>query len=195
MPISSLKSQVPNYMALLEIKKFGCPTLRKKGTPVSAVTDDIKELVDDMFETMYEAEGIGLAAQQVGFTERLLVLDVCPHEPTAEPLVVINPEILRAEGEFVGEEGCLSLPGISGEVKRPAQVRLRALGLDGQSFEMNLDGIWAKALQHEIDHLDGMLVLERFSAIRRNLLRGQLRKLQKEGKNQAPGLTYVEKVG
>lgn len=181
-------------MALLEIKKFGCPTLRKKGIPVLAVTNDIKQLVDDMFETMYEAEGIGLAAQQVGFTERLLVLDVRPHEPTETPLVVINPEILWAEGEFVGEEGCLSLPGISGEVKRPAQVRLRALGLDGQFFEMDLDGIGAKALQHEIDHLDGVLVLEHFSAIKRNLLRGQLRKLQKEGKNQTLGLAYVERV-
>ncbi len=178
-------------MALLEIKKFGCSTLRKKGTPVLAVTDEIKQLVDDMFETMYEAEGIGLAAQQVGLTERLLVIDVRPHEPTAEPLVVINPEILWAEGEFVGDEGCLSLPGIAGEVKRPAQVRLRASGLDGELFEMDLDGIGAKVLQHEIDHLDGVLVLEHFSSIKRNLLRGQLRKLQKEGKSQELGFTYL----
>lgn len=186
-----LKSYI--VMALLEIKKFGCATLRKKATPIHEVNDDVRQLIDDMFETMYDAEGIGLAAQQVGFTERLLILDVRPHDPTSEPLVFINPEILWAEGEFVGEEGCLSLPGIAGEVKRPAQVRVRALDRDGREFEMNLDGMGAKALQHEVDHLDGVLVLEHFSAIKRNLLRGQLRRLQREGKQQALGLTHVEK--
>ena len=178
-------------MALLEIKKFGCPTLRQKASPVQDVNDDLRRLVEDMFETMYDAEGIGLAAQQVGFTERLLILDVRPHDPSKQPLVFINPEILWAEGEFVGEEGCLSLPGIAGDVKRPAQVRVRALDRDGQEFEMDLDGIGAKALQHEIDHLDGVLVLEHFSAIKRNLLRGQLRRLQREGKAQALGLTQL----
>ena len=179
-------------MALLEIKKFGCPTLRKKATLIPEVNDDLRQLVEDMFETMYDAEGIGLAAQQVGFTERLLVLDVRHHDPTSEPMVFINPEILWAEGEFVGDEGCLSLPGVSGDVKRPAQVRVRALDRDGQEFEMDLDGIGAKVLQHEIDHLDGVLVLEHFSAIKRNLLRGQLRRLQREGKEQALGLSHIE---
>ena len=180
-------------MALLEIKKFGCATLEKKATPVGDLTDDLKQILEDMFETMYAAEGIGLAAQQVGLTERLLVLDVRPHDPTSEPLVFINPKILWTEGEFIGEEGCLSLPGIVGDVKRPAQVQVRALDWDGQEFEMDLDGIGAKALQHEVDHLDGVLVLKHFSAIKRNLLRGQLRKLQKEGKQQTPGMAYVEK--
>ena len=180
-------------MALLEIKKFGCATLRKKASPVDDITDGLRQILDDMFETMYDAEGIGLAAQQVGLIERLLVLNVRPHDPSSEPLVFINPEILWAEGEFIGEEGCLSLPGIAGDVKRPAQVSVRALDRDGQQFEMDLEGIGAKALQHEVDHLDGVLVLEHFSAIKRNLLRGQLRKLQKEGKQQPPGLAYVEK--
>ncbi len=178
-------------MPLLEIKKFGCPTLRKKATPIGDVTADVQQLIEDMFETMYAAEGIGLAAQQVGFTGRLLVLDVRPREPMSEPLVCIDPKILRTEGEGTGEEGCLSLPGIVGDVKRPAQIRMRARNENGQVFEMDLDGIAARALQHEIDHLNGVLIVEHFSAIKRNLLRGQLRKLQREGKQQAPGLTYV----
>ena len=178
-------------MALLEIKKFGCSTLRKKAAPIRDLTDDVRQLVEDMFETMYEAEGVGLAAQQVGFTGRLLVMDVRPREPMSEPLVFINPEILWTEGECIGEEGCLSLPEIVGDVKRPAQVQVRARNEKGSVFEMTLNGIAAKALQHEIDHLDGVLILEHFNAIKRNLLRGQLRKLQREGKKQAPGLTYV----
>ncbi|MBT3604427.1 MAG: peptide deformylase [Candidatus Latescibacteria bacterium] len=180
-------------MALLEIKKLGCATLRKKATPFQDVTDETRKLVQDMFETMYEAEGIGLAANQVGVTERILILDVRPHHPESESMVFINPEIIWSAGEFTGEEGCLSLPGISGEVKRPAQVRVRALGDDGEAFEMELDGMGAKALQHEVDHLDGVLVLEHFSVIKRNLLRNQLRKLQKEGKNQTLNLKYIER--
>lgn len=178
-------------MALLEIKKFGCATLRKKATPVESVTDKTRQLVQDMFETMYDAEGIGLAANQIGATQRVLILDVRPHHPESEPMVFINPEIIWTAGEFTGEEGCLSLPGISGEVTRPAQVRVRALGDDGQPFEMELDGMGAKALQHEVDHLDGVMVLEHFSVIKRNLLRNQLRRLQKEGKNQTLGIKYI----
>ena len=179
-------------MALLEIKKLGCATLRKKATPVAEVTDETRQLIKDMFETMYEAEGIGLAANQIGVTERLLILDVRPHHPELAPMVFINPEIVWSEGELTGEEGCLSLPGISGEVTRPAQVRVRALDETGASVEMDLDHMAAKALQHEIDHLDGVLVLEHFSVIKRNLLRNQLRKLQKEGKNQTLNLRYLE---
>lgn len=181
-------------MALLEIKKLGCATLRKKATPVQEVTDETRQLLQDMFETMYEAEGIGLAANQVGSTERLLVLDVSPHDPESDQMVFINPEILWSAGEYTGEEGCLSLPGVSGEVTRPAQVRVRALNENGESFEMELDGMGAKALQHEIDHLDGVLVLEHFSVIKRNLLRNQLRRLQKEGKNQTLGVKYLERT-
>lgn len=178
-------------MALLEIKKFGCPTLKKTCSVVGVVTDDMRRLIDDMYETMYEAEGIGLAAPQVGVTERLLVLDVRPLDPGATPQVFINPEILWSAGEWVGEEGCLSLPGVAGDVKRPAQVHVRALDQDGKPFEVRLEGIGAKALQHEVDHLDGILVLDRFSTIKRNIIRGQLRKLQRTGKQQALGLTYV----
>lgn len=177
-------------MALLEIKKFGCPALRQKATPIRDITDEIQQLVEDMFATMYAAEGVGLAAQQVGFTERLLVLDVRPRDPMSEPLVFINPEVLWTEGDHIGEEGCLSLPGIAGDVRRPARIGVRALDGNGRKFEMDLDGIVAKVLQHEIDHLNGVLIVEHFNAIKRNLVRGQLRKLQREGKRQALGLRY-----
>ena len=177
-------------MALLEIKKFGCPVLRQKATPIRDITDEIQQLIKDMFAAMYAAEGVGLAAQQVGFTERLLVLDVRPRDALSEPLVFINPEILWTEGEHIGEEGCLSLPGIAGDVRRPARIGVRARDGNGREFEMDLDGIVAKVLQHEIDHLDGVLIVEHFNAIKRNLVRGQLRKLQREGKRQALGLTY-----
>ena len=177
-------------MALLEIKKFGCPVLRQKATPIRDITDEMQQLIEDMFATMYAAEGVGLAAQQVGFTERLLVLDVRPRDALSEPLVFINPEILWTEGEHIGEEGCLSLPGIAGDVRRPARIGVRARDGNGREFEMDLDGIAAKVLQHEIDHLDGVLIVEHFNAIKRNLVRGQLRKLQREGKRQALGLTY-----
>ena len=177
-------------MALLEIKKFGCPVLRQKATPIRDITDEMQQLIEDMFATMYAAAGVGLAAQQVGFTERLLVLDVRPRDALSEPLVFINPEILWTEGEHIGEEGCLSLPGIAGDVRRPAQIGVRARDGNGREFEMDLDGIVAKVLQHEIDHLDGVLIVEHFNVIKRNLVRGQLRKLQREGKRQALGLTY-----
>ena len=149
------------------------------------------QLVEDMFETMYESEGVGLAAQQVGYTGRLLVLDVRPRDPMSEPLVFINPEILWSEGECAGEEGCLSLPEIVGDVKRPAQVRVHALNENGSAFEITLDGIAAKALQHEIDHLDGRPHPRTFQRNQTQFVARSLRKLQREGKKQAPGLTYV----
>ncbi|MCZ6634658.1 MAG: peptide deformylase [bacterium] len=182
-------------MVVLEIKKFGCPVLRKKGAPVEVVTDETRKLIDEMFETMYAEEGIGLAAPQVGVSWRLVVLDVGPHDLSVKPMVLINPDVIWTAGEFVGEEGCLSLPGIAGDVKRPAQVRVSALDRDGSAFEVALDGIAAKAVQHEIDHLNGVLVVDHFSTIRRNLLRGQLRRLQREGKRQDPASRHVEKAG
>lgn len=178
-------------MALLEIKKLGCETLKAAADPVETVDDDVRRLVDDMFETMYAAEGIGLAAPQVGVRQRVVVLDVSPSEPGFEPRVLINPRVVWTAGEVVGEEGCLSLPGVAGDVKRAAQVRIEAMDRDGNVQTMEFDGIASRAAQHEIDHLDGVLVIERFSGIRRNLLRNQLRKLRREGLKQAPGRVEV----
>jgi peptide deformylase len=176
-------------MALLEIKTFGCPVLREKASPVPAITDEIRTLIEDMFETMYAAEGIGLAAPQVGVSARLLILDVSPSDPEAVPTILINPEIVSKDGEITGEEGCLSLPGVAGDVKRSAEITIRALNGDGQSVEYEMSNIHARAAQHELDHLDGILVTDHFSTIKRNLVRGQLRKLKRVGIQQAPELT------
>lgn len=176
-------------MALLEIKKLGCATLKTKADPVESVSDNVRQLVGDMFETMYAAEGIGLAAPQLGVSQRIVVLDVGPSDPGFVPRTLINPRVVWTAGEVVGEEGCLSLPGIAGDVKRAAQVRIEALDQVGDLQTMEFDGIAARAVQHEIDHLDGILVIERFSAIRRNLLRNQLRKLRREGLRQSAGPT------
>ena len=178
-------------MSLLEIKTFGCPVLRQKASSVEEVTDDIRSLVQEMFETMYAAEGIGLAAPQVGMSIRLLIMDVSPSDPEATPTVLVNPEIVSADGEITGEEGCLSLPGVSGEVKRHANIAVRALDENGCSVEYELSEIHSRVAQHEVDHLDGTLVTDHFSTIKRNLLRGQLRKLKREGVRQTPGLMYT----
>lgn len=178
-------------MALLEIKLFGCPTLRRKTDPVPEVTDEVRRLADDMHETMYAAEGIGLAAPQVGVLQRLLVMDVTPQDPSATPMVLINPEILESDGRVVGEEGCLSIPGVSGDVQRAEHVCVRALDREGQAIEVTLSGIAGRVAQHEIDHLEGVLVTDHFSTIRRNLLRSQLRKLKREGSRQDPGLIHA----
>ena len=174
-------------MAILEIKKFGSSVLRKRTAPVEKVTEETRRLIDDMFETMYAAEGIGLAAPQVGVSQDLIVVDVSPHDPSAERLALVNPEIVSEEGEVVGEEGCLSFPGITGDVKRAETVRVRALDREGQRFEAPMEGIAARVVQHEIDHLRGILVVDRLSTVKRSLLRGQLRRLKKEGGRQAQG--------
>ena len=181
-------------MALLEIKKLGCPILKLAAEDVSAVTDAVRQLVDDMFDTMYAAEGIGLAAPQVGASDRIVVLDVSLSFPGFEPRALINPRIVCEAGEIVGEEGCLSLPGIEGDVKRAAQVKIEALDRNGELQSMDFEGIASRAAQHEIDHLDGVLVIERFSMIRRNLLRNQLKKLRREGVRQDPSVVAASTV-
>jgi peptide deformylase len=180
-------------MALLEIKLFGCPTLRRKTEPVPEVTPEVRKLVDDMFETMYDGEGIGLAAPQVGVLDRVLVMDVTPQDPATTPMALINPEILESDGQVVGEEGCLSIPGVSGDVKRAEHVCIRALDREGKPVEVTLSGIEGRVAQHEIDHLEGILVTDHFSAIKRNLLRSQLRKLKRQGTRQETGLVYASK--
>lgn len=178
-------------MALLEIKLFGCPTLRRKTEPVPEVSAEVKTLTDNMYETMYEAEGIGLAAPQVGVLQQVLVMDVTPQDPSSTPMVLINPEILEADGQVSGEEGCLSIPGVAGDVKRAEHVCIRASDRDGQQVELTLSGIAARVAQHEIDHLQGILVTDHFSVIKRNLLRSQLRKLKREGTRQTLDLVYA----
>ena len=149
-------------MSILDIRVLGDPILRQDTTPVGAITDDLRALARDMFETMRVAKGIGLAAPQVGRSERMAVVDVDDN-----PLVIINPEVVFAEGKAKAEEGCLSIPDVYGDVERPAKVRVRATDLDGKTIEIDADGLFARCLQHEIDHLHGKLFLDYLSMLKR----------------------------
>ncbi len=149
-------------MALLDIHLLGSPVLRERTAPVDAVTDEVRRLADDMFETMHAAKGIGLAAPQVGRRERLFVAEVDERR-----VVLVNPEIVLAEGKSKGEEGCLSIPEVFGDVERPARVVVRGLGADGAPVEVDATGLLARCLQHELDHLDGRLFLDHLSMFKK----------------------------
>ncbi len=162
-------------MAVLSILEFPDPRLRTVAKPVSEVDDKLRQLADDLLETMYEASGIGLAATQVNIHRRILVMDVS--ETRDEPQVFINPQISVLDETLGGyDEGCLSVPGFYEEVQRPRHIRVRALGLDGETFEKELDGLAAVCLQHEIDHLDGKLFVDYISPLKRQRIRRKLEK-------------------
>ena len=149
-------------MSILDIRVLGDPILRQNTVPVKEITDELRALVADMFDTMHHARGIGLAAPQVGRTERLAVVEI-----EGEPLVVINPEIVETSGKDKAEEGCLSIPDIYADVERPKNVVVRAMDLDGNSYEVEATDLLARCLQHEIDHLDGKLFLDYLSVLKR----------------------------
>ena len=164
-------------MARLPIIEFPDPRLRTVARSVKEVDTRLRQLIDDMFETMYAAPGIGLAATQVDVHERLLVLDVS--EDKGDPMVFINPEVLEAEGSQVYQEGCLSVPGIYADVKRAEKIRVRALDRDGQPFEVSADGLLAVCIQHEMDHLAGKVFVDYLSPLKRELVRKKLAKQRK----------------
>jgi peptide deformylase len=164
-------------MAKLPILEFPDPRLRTVAKPVARVDDALRQRIDDMFETMYAAPGIGLAATQVNFHQRLLVLDVS--EDQTRPMVFINPEILTKDGSQVYQEGCLSVPGIFADVTRYDRVTVRALDRDGQAFEIEAVGLLAVCIQHEIDHLDGKVFVDYLSPLKRELVRKKLAKQRK----------------
>jgi peptide deformylase len=166
-------------MAVREIKKYPDPVLRKKTASVGAIDEDLCRLIDDMVETMHAAPGVGLAANQVGVPLQIAVIDIGDHEEEGKkrPLVVlINPEIVSQEGAVVAEEGCLSVPDFTEKVKRAARVKVRARDRAGKTFELEADGLMAKALQHEIDHLNGILFIDRLSPIKKSIFRRKLKK-------------------
>ncbi len=170
-------------MAKLEILEFPDTRLRTVAKPVERFDADLRRLVDDMVETMYEARGIGLAATQVNVHQRLLVLDVS--EDQDQPRVYINPEIVAREGEETCEEGCLSVPGIYAEVSRARKIRVVARTIDGDTFEEDLDGLHAVCVQHEIDHLDGKLFVDYLSPLKRRMVAKKLEK-QRKSAGQKP---------
>jgi len=170
-------------MALLPIITAPDPRLKTVSEPVAEVDDEIRALVSDMFETMYDAPGIGLAAIQVGIQKRILVMDVIgkdSKEGDPEPIAIINPEIAWvSDDDAVYEEGCLSVPQHYADVVRPAEVKVKYLDLDGEQQELHADGLLATCVQHEMDHLDGILFVDHLSALKRNMI---LRKLLKNKK-------------
>jgi peptide deformylase len=173
--INSFKS---GFMALLQILRYPDPRLHKKAAPIAQVDAKIRQLAADMAETMYAAPGIGLAASQVDRHVRLIVIDVS--EDKSQLLTLINPELLEKSGECDGEEGCLSVPGIYETVKRASHVRVRALGLDGQAFEMEADDLLAVCIQHEMDHLEGKVFVEYLSRLKQTRIKSKLQKQARE---------------
>ena len=164
-------------MALLPIIEFPDPRLRTVAKPIAQVDAALRQLIDDMFETMYEAPGIGLAATQVNVHQQLLILDVS--EDKSQPMVFINPEILSSEGSQTYQEGCLSVPGIFADVKRADKITIKALDRDGKSFELAADGLLAVCIQHEMDHLAGKVFVDYLSPLKRELVKKKLAKQRK----------------
>ena len=185
-------------MPLLNILTYPDPMLRKKCDPVEEIDDDLIQLLDDMADTMYEAPGVGLAASQVGITKRVIVADIKPRERAEESteeqeillpldrselIELINPEIVFSDGEITGEEGCLSIPGFVSDVKRKYQVVVQGYDRDGEPIEIECEDLLARVFQHEIDHLDGILFIDRLGRLKRELLKKKIEKaLGKEEK-------------
>ena len=169
-------------MALLEIRKFPAPVLKRKAEPVSAFDEDLQKLIDDMVETMYAAPGVGLAAPQVGVSKRLAVVDISSRDEKHPLIVLINPFIVRTDGEIEFEEGCLSIPEYTAKVKRSENLIVRAHDRAGTEVEIEAGGLLAIALQHEIDHLDGLLLIDRISPIKREFFKKRFKKVQKTEK-------------
>jgi len=173
-------------MALLPILTAPDPRLKKKSKPVETVDAEIVRLMDDMLETMYAAPGIGLAAPQVGVLKRVIVLDIEREDVKTGPLFMANPEIVEASDEDATyEEGCLSVPDHYSDVARPTHVRVRFLDREGKTQEMTCDGLLATCVQHEIDHLDGVLFIDHISSLKRNMILRKLLKARKDAEREA----------
>ena len=167
-------------MSLLDIYVLGAAVLRHETELVPAVTDEHRRLIDDMFETMYAAEGVGLAAPQIGVLQRVVVVDTSGPDEDVKPFAMINPEILETEGTMKYREGCLSVPGEAEEVKRAARVKVRFLDRDGNPVEMEATGLTAVCIQHECDHLNGVLFVDYLSALKRELIKKRMKRIKTE---------------
>jgi peptide deformylase len=166
---------------LYPIVKYGDPVLEKPGAAIRKFDAELQELAEDMFASMYAAQGVGLAAPQIGSSIRLAVVDVSIGKNPEAKIVLVNPEIVHAEGEVREEEGCLSIPGFRGYVIRPQFVTVRAQNVKGESFEIRGENLLARAFCHEIDHLNGVLFLQHLSMLKRDLIKRKIKKLRKEG--------------
>ena len=173
-------------MAIMPIRLYGDPILRKKSAPVPEVTDAIRALAADMIDTLYDASGVGLAAPQVGRSIRMLVADASHHDGGAGPRIFVNPEIVRSWGEWVFDEGCLSVPGVSAEIVRPEGILVRFQDETGARREEEFHRLWSRVLQHETDHLAGKLFVDYLSPMRRALVLRKLKELARESKARMP---------
>jgi peptide deformylase len=183
-------------MALLPIINLPDPLLRQISTPVERFDDDLRRLIADMFETMYHAPGVGLAAVQIGLTRRLLTVDVADDDETPKPIAMVNPEILYLSSTVKShEEGCLSVPDTRLEIERPAIVRVRYLDADGKQHELEAEGLLATAIQHEYDHLEGKLIVDFMSKLRRDMVIRKLKKTAKINAPLPPGRPEPKKLG
>jgi peptide deformylase len=178
-------------MAILEILKYPDPRLSRIALPVKNITDDIVQLINDMLETMYAAPGVGLAANQVGALHRIIVLDVDHENPQKKVYKLINPSIVHSEGEILWEEGCLSVVDFTAEVRRAARVEVAALDDHGKETKIEAEGLLAVALQHEIDHLDGKLFIDRISRLKRDLYTRKRKKMLRTGATPSTENTRV----
>lgn len=163
------------------IVKYGDPVLEKPAETIAEFNHELKKLADDMFESMYAAHGVGLAAPQIGISKRIVVIDINFKEDPKDKLVLINPEVIRTEGKQRGSEGCLSLPDFREDVTRPHIVTVRAQDLDGNWFETSGEELMARALMHETDHLNGKLYISHVSALKRDLMKRKIKKLVRAG--------------
>jgi len=179
-------------MAILDILHFPDPRLRTQARKVDSVDDQVRALVDDMLETMYQAPGIGLAATQVNVHRRLLVIDISSEQNA--PLVLINPELLATTGSEEMDEGCLSVPGIYERVQRAEQIRVQAQDRDGKRFELEAEGLLAVCIQHEIDHLEGKLFVDYLSQLKRQRIRKKLEKQRRHGEGEPSPGQHAEPV-
>ena len=167
---------------VLKIRKYGDPVLETPCDPITEFgTDELNQLVDNMFETMYANKGVGLAAPQVGVSKRLTVIDPSAGEDPEARIVLVNPELVKLEGRQVGEEGCLSIPGFREDVKRAMRVKVKAKNAAGEPVELEGEELLARAIQHESDHLNGVLFLKHLSPLKRDMIRRKIRKLQQAG--------------
>lgn len=167
---------------VLKIRKYGDPVLETPCDPVTEFgSEELKQLVDNMFETMYANKGVGLAAPQVGVSKRLTVIDPSAGEDPDAKIVLVNPELVKLEGRQVGEEGCLSIPGFREDVKRAMRVKVKAKDAAGETIELEGEELLARAIQHENDHLNGVLFLKHLSPLKRDMIRRKIRKLQQSG--------------
>jgi peptide deformylase len=170
-------------MQQLSIVRYPDPILRKKTTPVDPKDPGLPALVEAMFQAMYRAEGVGLAGNQVGLDKRLAVIDCSGGEDPSQRLVLVNPELIEMKGDLEEEEGCLSFPGVRAKARRAQWARVRAQNLEGETFEIASDGLLGKALQHEVDHLDGKVFIDKISLAQKVLIAGKLKDLKAEAKD------------